>query len=254
VEFFQKYYAPNNASLVIAGDIDAERARALAEKWFGAIPRRDLVLPFEAPQAVLTRVERQTLRDRVQLPRLYLGWVTPAQYQPGDAALDVVSQLLAGGKNSRLYRRLVYETQTAQDVSAFQASSLESSAYLIVVTPRLDRPGRASVTPQAAIDEAHRTIDEELDKLRQQPPDDRELQRALNQLEASFFSSLEAVGGFGGKADRLNAYFFATGNPDFFNEDLARYRALSANDIQAAVRAWLPKDRRVELTVLPEEK
>jgi zinc protease len=253
VEFFQRYYAPNNASLVLAGDIDADRAKALAEKWFGSIPARDPVPPFDAAQPVLTRAEKRTLRDRVQLPRLYLGWLTPAQYRPGDAALDVVSQLLAGGKNSRLYRRLVYEMQIAQDVTAFQASSLESSAYLVIVTPRLDRKGGAGVTPQVAIDEAHRVIDEELDRLRREPPTERELQRALHQLEASFFNSLEAVGGFGGKADRLNAYFFATGNPDFFNEDLARYRALSAQDIQAAVRAWLPQDRRVELTILPEE-
>jgi zinc protease len=122
------------------------------------------------------------------------------------------------------------------------------------VTPRLDRKGGKTVTPQAAVDEVKGIIDEELDKLRQEPPTEREMERAYNQAEASFFDAIEAVGGFGGKADRLNNYYFATGNPDYFNEDLARYRALAPTDIRAAVARFLPKDRRVELTVVPEVK
>jgi zinc protease len=253
VEFFERYYAPGNASVVIAGDIDAERAKTLAEKWFGDIERRDPVPPLEAQRPVLTSVQKRTLHDRVQLPRLYLAWITPAHFEPGDAALDMVSQVLAGGKNSRLYRRLVYEMQIAQDVAAFQASASEASSYFIIVTPRLDRRDGAQVQPQAAIDEVKAIVDEELEKLRREPPSGREVERARNQIEASFFDSLEAVGSFGGKADRLNAYFFATRDPDYFNEDLARYTALSASDIQAAVGAWLPADRRVELTVLPQQ-
>ncbi len=254
VDFFRKYYPPNNASLVIAGDIDAARARALAEKWFGEIKPRDPVLPLETPQAVLTSVQKQTLTDRVQLPRLYLAWLTPAQYRPGDAALDLVSEILAGGKNSRLYKRLVYDMQIAQDVAAYQASSSLSSSFQIVVTARLDRKDGRAVAPQAAIDEIQRVVDEELDRLRREPPTARELERAVNQAEASFYNAIEAVGGFGGKADRLNAYYFATGDPDYFNEDLARYRALSQSDIQAAALKFLPRDRRVELTVLPTKQ
>ncbi len=254
VDFFRKYYPPNNASLVIAGDIDAARARALAQKWFGEIKPRDPVMPLEAPQAVLTGVQKRTLTDRVQLPRLYLAWVSPAQFRPGDAALDLVSQILAGGKNSRLYKRLVYDMQIAQDVAAFQASSDLSSSFQVIVTARLDRKGGAAVTPQAAIDEIQRVVDEELERIRREPPGAREMERALNQAEAAFYNAIEAVGGFGGKADRLNAYYFATGDPDYFNEDLARYRALSASDIQATAITFLPKGARVELTVLPESK
>ena len=252
VDFFRRYYAPNNASLVLAGDIDAARAKAFAEKWFGEIEPRDPVAPLDVAPAFLTAVQKRTLTDRVQLPRLYLAWVTPGQYRPGDAALDIVSQVLAGGKNSRLYRRLVYDLQIAQDVMAFQASSALASSYQIIVTARLDRKDGKSVTPQAAIEEVQRIVDEELDRLRAEPPSEREMERALNQTEASFLNGMEAVGGFGGKADRLNAYYFATGNPDYFNEDLARYRALAAGDIRAAVGRFLPRDRRVELTVLPE--
>jgi zinc protease len=254
VEFFRKYYAPNNASIVLAGDIDPARGKALAEKWFGGIKGGEPVPSFDFPPAMLTGVQKRTMADRVQLPRLYLAWLTPGQYRPGDAALDVVSQVLAGGKNSRLYRRLVYDLQSAQDVAAFQASAALGSSYQVVVTPRLDRKGGKSVTPQAAVDEVLRIVDEELERLRHEPPTDREMERALNQAEASFFDAMEAVGGFGGKADRLNSYYVATGNPDYFNEDLARYRALAPTDIRAAVVRFLPRDRRVELTVLPEVK
>ena len=95
-------------------------------------------------------------------------------------------------------------------------------------------------------------IDEELERLRREPPGELEVRRALNQIEASFYRQIERVGGFGGKANQLNAYYFASGNPDFFAEDLARYTALTPSDVRAAIRRWLPADRRVELIVAPE--
>jgi zinc protease len=242
VRFFKTYYAPNNASLSIAGDLDLDGTQALVEKWFGEIPRGPAVPPLDAPPARLTQVTRRSIADRVQLPRLYLAWLTPAAYAPGDAALDVASSILAGGKNSRLYKRLVYDTQAAQDVSAFQMSSALGSAFAVIATAR---PGRT-------IDEIQKMIDEELERLRREAPDAREVERAVNQVQASFFRQMERVGGFGGKANQLNAYYFASGNPDWFAEDLARYTALTASDVQAAVRRWLPSDRRVELIVAPE--
>jgi zinc protease len=252
VEFFQRYYAPGNASLVVAGDIEPGRARALVEKWFGDVKGRSPVPPIDPPAAAVTEVKRRTLEDRVQLPRLYLAWLTPPHFAPGDGSLDVVAQLLTGGKNARLHRRLVYELQIAQEVFAFQASSALSSSFQIVVTARLDRKEGKTVSPQAAIEEVQRVVDEELDKLRAEPPSAREVQRALNQIEASFFNAMETVGGFGGKADRLNAYYFVAGDPDYFNEDLARYRALGASDVQATVERYLPRGRRVELIVEPK--
>src|SRR5262249_52481348 len=101
-------------------------------------------------------------------------------------------------------------------------------------------------------EELMKIIDEEIEKLKTSPPTERELQRSLNGIEASFYNRMERVGGFGGKADQLNAYYTVTGNPDWFNEDLGRYRSLSASDVQAAAAAFLPQDRRVELTVMPE--
>ena len=240
--FFKKYYAPNNASLSIAGDIDFDRTRMLVEKWFGDIPRGGAVEPIAAPPAYVNGVTRKTMTDRVRLPRLYLGWLTPRLYAPGDAALDVASAVLADGKNSRLYKRLVYDTQMAQDVSAYQQSGALGGSFLIVATAR---PGKSIADIQKA-------IDEELDRLRREPPTAREVERAINTTEANFYRRMERVGGFGGKADQLNGYYVAGGGPDFFAEDLARYTSLSPSDVQAAMTGWLPADRRVELVVEPE--
>jgi zinc protease len=242
--FFRTYYVPNNASLVIAGDIDIEATRKLVEKWFADVPRGKPVPALSPPAPVLDGVKRKTITDRVQLPRLYLGWHTPALLKPGDATLDIVANLLSGGKNSRLYRRLVYDLQIAQDVSAFQQSNALSSSFLIIATAR----------PGQTLDKLQAVIDEELDKLRATAPEAREMTRAVNQIEANFFRSMERVGGFGGKADQLNSYYKATGAPDYFAKDLERYRAVTAADIMAAVAQYLPKDRRIELSVVPRDK
>ena len=242
--FFRTYYVPNNASLVIAGDIDIEATKKLVEKWFAEIPRGKPVPALAPPAPVLDGVKRKTITDRVQLPRLYMGWHTPALLKPGDATLDIVANLLSGGKNSRLYRRLVYDLQIAQDVSAFQQSQALGSNFFIVTTAR----------PGETLDKLQAVIDEELDKLRATPPEPREMVRALNQIEANFFRAMERVGGFGGKADQLNAYYKSTGTPDYFAKDLERYRAVTAADVQAVIKQYLPKDRRVELSVVPGDK
>jgi zinc protease len=244
VAFFRKYYAPSNASLVVAGDLDLAKTRTLVEKWFSDVKPAAPPEPMTIPGAALTKVEKKTITDRVQLPRLYDAWLTPRHFEPGDAALDMVADILAGGKNSRLYKRLVYDLQIAQDVSAFQASAALSSSFQVVAT---SRPGHT-------VAELQKVIDEEIQKLQNEAPTEHELERSVNQIESSFYNRMERVGGFGGKADQLNGYYTATGDPDFFNEDLARYRALSVSDVRAAAAQFLPLDRRVELTVEPEKK
>jgi len=244
VAFFKRYYAPSNASLVVAGDIRTADARKLVEKWFSDVKPGPAPEPMTIPGVAVTSVQQKTITDRVQLPRLYLAWLTPRHFEPGDAALDMVADVLAGGKNSRLYKRLVYDMQIAQDVSAFQASASLSSSFQIVATPR---PGHTAA-------ELQKVIDEEIQTLQNEPPSAHELERSVNQVEASFYNRMEKVGGFGGKADQLNAYYTYTGDPDWFNEDLARYRALSVTDVSAAAAQFLPLDKRVELTVEPEKK
>jgi zinc protease len=225
----------------VAGDIDLAAARRLVEKWFSDVKAGPRPEPMTIPGVALTDVQKKTITDRVQLPRITVAWHTPRHFAPGDAALDVVAGVLAGGRNSRLYKRLVYDMQIAQEVSAFQVSQSLSSYFQVEATPR----------PGHTVEELLKVIDEEIARLQREPPAEREVQRVVNQVEASYFNRMERVGGFGGKADQLNAYFSETGTPDWFNEDLGRYRVLSAVDVSAAAVAFLPADRRVELTVVP---
>src|SRR5262249_30579743 len=150
--FFKTYYTPSNASLVVAGDIETPAAKALVEKWFGDVKAGPKPAPMTIPGVALAGIQKKTITDNVQLPRLYLAWLTPRHLDPGDAALDVAADVLAGGKNSRLYKRLVYDMQIAQSVSASQNSQALSSFFLIEATPR----------PGHTVDELQKVIDEEI--------------------------------------------------------------------------------------------
>ena len=244
VQFFKTWYGPNNTTLVVAGDIDPVEARRLVEKWFSDVPRGAPVAPISALTAVLTTEKRVTLEDKVQLPQVTLAWLTPAYFHPGDEAMDVVARVLASGKNSRLYKRLVYDLQIAQDVSAVQNSGGLGSMFLVTATAREGHN----------LSEIEKVITEEITKIKNEPPATRELERAVNQIESFFYRALERVGGFGGKADRLNLYELYTGRPDYFAEDLARYTSLDSRDLQSAARAYLKDDARLVLSVVPTGK
>ncbi len=239
--FYRTYYTPNNASVVVAGDLDLGQARDLVERWYGPIPRgpEPPLQPVSAPG--LDREHRLVLEDAVQLPRLYLAWHAPAAYAPADAAMQALAGVLAGGKNGRLYRRLVYELEIAQDVRAVQDGDLHSGTFLIVATAR----------PGHTLDEIETVIAQELAAVRDEAPDARELERVVNGVEASFLDGLETVDGFRGKADQLNAYLFFAGTPDYFQEDLSRFRVLSPRDLTDAALTFLT-DRRVALSVVPQ--
>ena len=244
VEFFKRYYAPNNASLCIGGDIDPAKTRALVEKWFGEVPGGKPVPPVAPPSGFLGEEKRLMFEDKVSLPRLYMVWQSPRAYAPGDAELDILSNVLAGGKNSRLYKRLVYDMQIAQDVSAYQSSSMLGSMYLISATARSGH----------TLGEIENVIQEELERIKGEAPSRREVDRAVNQFEAGFLGRLESIGGFGGKTDQLNWYYVQTGNPDFFNEDLARYRAVDPQDVSTAAMTTLVSGQRVVLSIVPNGK
>lgn len=242
VDFFKAYYGPNNASLCIAGDIDPAAARASVERWFSDVPAGPRVAPLSPAPPFIEKEKRMVVEDKVQLPRIYMSWHTPRKFTPGDAEMDLVASVLAGGRNSRLYKRLVYEMQIAQDVSAFQYSQMYSSSFHIIATARAGH----------SLIELERAIQEEIDRLRRESPSQREIDRAVNQYEAGYLGALESVGGFGGKADLLNNYYFSTGNPDYFQEDLSRYFAIGPDDVRTAAATYLPDDGRFVMSFVPE--
>ncbi|HEX7118455.1 MAG TPA: pitrilysin family protein [Longimicrobiales bacterium] len=239
--FFRTYYAPNNASLVVAGATDAAAVRPLVERYFGEIPRGpeppDVVAPPVAPGADRRRV----LEDDVRLPRLYLAWPSPAYFAEGDAALDAAATILADGKASRLHRTLVYERRIAQDVQAFQDSRKLGSVFFIVVTAR----------PDVSLDELERETIRQLETLAGGGPDAGELERARNRLETAFVDDLQHLLG---RADRLNLYAYYIGDPSYAGADLARIHRLEPRDVAAAVRRHLVETPPVVLRVVPRGK
>lgn len=239
-DFFVRYYGPNNASLVIAGDIDKGHARELVTRYFGGLRRGPDVARPQVVTPPLTAERRVTVRDRVELPRVFMGWLTPPAYAAGDAELLVAAHILGGGKSSRLYKALVYERQIAQDVDAGQTSLALASTFVIDVT------ARAGHTPQ----ELEAAVDVELERLAKEGPSEREVERARNSLETALLASLEKLGG-DGVAEQLNHYNLYTGDPGYLPKDLARLRRVDAAAVQRAVQAWLPKHARAVVTGVP---
>jgi zinc protease len=223
--FFQTYYGPGNASLAIAGDVRAADVIPLVEKYFGGIPATPVPAPIRQPPVILAHEKRVVLEDDVHLPRLYIAWHTPPLFAPGDAEMDVVADVLGAGKAARLYSRLVHDLEIAQDVEAWQNSGQLGSSLMLTITARegisLDRVEMEarSVVAQLATDLTQ-----------------RELDRARNHIETSTVDSLQGVGGFDGKADRLNHYHFYTGLADSVSQDLARYGLLTPEHVRVALQ------------------
>jgi zinc protease len=243
-DFFRRYYAPNNASLAIVGDIDVAKTKSLVEKYFGSIPRGPTVPPVEAKTPPITAEHRVVVKDKVELPRVYLAWITPPIFQPGDAEADLAARVLGGSKASRLYKSLVYDKKIAQTVTATQQSLSLGSVFQITATAK---PGHSA-------EELEKAIDAELAAFAATGPTPDELAAAQNALYSSTVLSLENMGSFGGVANRLNLYNHFVKDPGYLNQDLARYAALTPDSLKAFAAAHLQPARRVVVHGLPGEK
>jgi zinc protease len=237
--FFERYYHPANASLAVAGDVDSGEALRLIESYFGEIPPGPAAETLR-PDARLPGPLRHVLEDRVELPRLYLAWHSPAMFNPGDAELDLTADLLANGKTSRLYRALVYDRRVATEVAAFQ-NSRELAGFFQVI---------ATAAPGHTLGELETALDAEITRLAAEGPSESELERSLAQAEAQFVYRLQTVGGFGGKSDQLNAYNVFLGEPGYFDRDLARYRSVTTAAVRQ-IAAEIFSEPRVTLSVVP---
>src|SRR6185295_8429010 len=238
--FFRRYYHPANASLALAGDIDLDDALAMARAYFEELEPGDRVDPVEA-SASLSSDNRIYFEDRVELPRLYMAWLTPAMFALGDADLDLGTDLLANGKTSRLYKRLVFDERIATDVSAAQ-NSREIAGYAQIT---------ATAAPGHSLGELETAILEEVQRLATDSPTADEMERGRVQAESQFVFRLQTVGGFGGKSDQLNAYNVFLGDPAYFDRDLARYQNVTAASLQEAIARYLEPSGRVTLSIVP---
>jgi len=239
-QFFREYYAPNNAVIAVAGAVSTAEVRRLVRQYFSHIPRGPAINRPTPARPPMTRDTVLVLEDRVGLPRLYYAFPSARSWDPDDAALQVAAYLLTGAKNSRLNQKLVYDLQLASSVGAFQDNKKLAGDFQVVATAR----------PGVALPAIQRVVDEELRLLATNGPTDRELQQARNALEASFLSGIERAQS---KADQLNSYYFDLGTPDGFQRDLDRYRAVTADQVRAAVRRYLTGPR-VVVSVVPQGK
>lgn len=237
--FFKTFYVPNNASLVIAGDLDPEKTKALVVKYFAPIvkgPPPPVKTKAVAP--VLDGEKRLVVEADVELARVIVSWPTPPWFAPGDAELDLLAQVLSNGKTSRLYKRLVHDLQIAQDVSAYQSSSQLSSQFEVTATLKKGK----------STDEVLKIIDEELAKVRKEAPTAAETERGRAQLLAHLVFGNERVTA---RANMLNTYNQVVGDPSYIEKDNARYQALGAADAQRAANQYLPEGKRVVTIVNP---
>jgi len=238
-EFFKTYYAPSNASLAIAGDIDREAVKKLVEKHFGDLPPGKAITRvgrMDAPRRGEVRIETS---DKVQLPRLYLTYPSLPMFETDEAAMEVLAAVMGDGKSSRMYRTLVYEKQIARDVRVMNWQHEITGEFHI----------QATAAPGKTLEEVQAVIEDEIEKIKREPPTEREVQRSRNRILSNHVRALEH---FGSRADQLNHYNIFSGDPNKLNTDLERYKAVTTEEISRAAAKYLGRDR-VRLAVLPEK-
>jgi predicted Zn-dependent peptidase len=240
--FFRLHYAPNNAVLSVVGDVERARVEAAVERYFGGIPANPN-LPVELPDMTLPpaigREIREVVPDRVPLPRLHWGFRGPLFGDKRLDALDLAGQILAGGKGSRLHRRLVREERLAQDVAIFSMGLVAGASATI---------GMATARPGVDLIELETRFWEELERIGRDGVSEDELARAKALTEADELGALQQVGE---KADRLSMYATLFDRPEMINDILPRYLSTTAEEIQSVCREVFTRENRVVLTYVP---
>ncbi len=244
-EWFKKYYGAANATLVIAGDVNAEEVKQKVEKYFGDIPSGP---PVERQKVWIAKMQgehRYQMQDRVPQARLYKVWNIPEWGSQEYAYLDLVSDLLSSGKTSRLYKRLVYQDQIASSVWAYIMPGEIGSQFMIV----------ASAQPGVSLKQIEAAIDEELQRFLNEGPTEEELTRVKTDYLANFIRGIERIGGFGGKSDILAMNQVFAGSPDHYKTYLQYIKNASPQVIRRTARKWLEDGVFVlEVTPFPKYK
>ena len=236
--FFEKWYVPSNASLVVCGDFETQEAKELIQSYFGEVPSGEAVQPLRsAPFVELEESKNIVKEDKVPFSKVWVAWPTPALYKAGDADLDILSTLLTDGKDSLLYKNLV-ETGLAKEVQAYQYSTVLQSQYFIEITPASGH----------TTDELVQKMDNSLAEF---TAEETTVQMAKNSWETSFYERLESISQ---KADLLNSYYTNTGDPGYISQDIARYRSVDAKSIQDTFSKYIQNKNRVVLHVHPAKQ
>lgn len=238
--FFKNYYSPSNACLVVAGDFKSANCKELIEKYFGEISSNGIIKENRIEIPALEKTVQIQYEDNVQLERIYLAWHSDKAYTDDDALFDTMADILSGSKNSRLYKKLVYEKEIAQDVSAMQISGKLSGIFMIVATAK---PGKD-------INEIKSDIFNEISHLQNEGITERELTKSKNGIKSSFIYSLQQIDNL---ADHLNTYNYFFNEPNSFIKDLKRYELIDIDAIKRVTQNYFTKPY-VQLNVVPINK
>jgi zinc protease len=228
-DWFRKYYGPSNAILVIAGDVETKAVVEKVKRYFGDIPSGPPTARQEVWIAKRTGTQRQFAYDRVPQSRIYKVWNTPEWGSADDTYLNLVASVLASGKTSRLYKRLVYDDQISTNVTAYVDDREIGSQFHIEATAK----------PGGDLAQVERAVDEELDKFLKNGPTDKEVQRVKTQFLARFIRGSERIGGFGGKSDILAQNEAFTGSADHYKLMLNDVSRASMKDLWNVAKEWL---------------
>ncbi len=238
--FFNTYYSPSNASYVLAGDFETERAKDSIGKYFENIKFNGPIKQLDVKQPALGKNTLITHKDNVQLERIYLAWHSDNAYGKDDAALDIVSDLLSGSKSSRLYKNLVFEKEIAQDVTAYQFSGRFGGFFAIISTAK----------PGISLDTLKDEIFKEIEKLKTDGAEEKELLKSKNGMKSNFIYSMQNLDFI---ADQINSYNFFLGEPNSFNFDLNRFEEINNEKIKQVIENYLSKPF-VELHIIPHKE
>lgn len=238
-EFFKTYYSPNNASLVVGGNIEYDSALELVKKYFNEIPMGKPIPKISIPNVELTKNKKIIHEDNVQLSKIYLTWETAKLYDTDDATLDILSDVLTGSKNGRLFKSLVFDKQIAQDISSFQYSADITGMFIIIATAK----------PGVSLEELKREIEIELNEIIENGITDKEFQRSINTVKSSFIYSLQNLNSM---VNQINNYNSNLGEPNSFIYDLKRFQKLAPIEVKDVAKKYL-KNHFVELHIIPKD-
>jgi len=241
--FFKTYYGVNNATIAIAGDINKEETKKLVEKYFGSFKPAKPIKYISRWSPKLNETKRINMRDKVNLPRLYIAYPSAAVFEEYDAELDIIAKVLGENENSRLYKILVKDEKIASEVSAYQSSN-QIAGYFVIT---------ATLYPDKDIIRARDLIIKEVEKIAKVGVTTQELEQAKNYFKSDYIKSLKRFGGFGGITDRMNYYYQMLGNPNMFEYDLNRYMKASNTTISKAAKKYLNQNY-LEIIVEPQKE
>ena len=236
--FFATWYVPNNASLVVAGDFNPTEAKPLIEQYFGGLARGTLPARTAPARVAGPQKAPVSITDQVDYPQVNLFWHSPAKYQPGDAEMELVADVLGEGESSRLYRTLV-DGGLAQDFDVFQYGLEYGGIFAVSVTAM---EGVKLETIEAA-------VLAELKGIANVPPTADEMERVRNQRKVGQYFDLEPLQN---RAEALNRYWAYTGTPEWLTQDVERYAAAKPEALSASVAQYLKPELAARITVLPE--